>query len=131
MIFLKGYRKLDPFPFQIAIMKINIDTVEPIFSDNCCYNDRFTNPRFFLYLSHTIYFYNNEYKKSLSAVITTTLSESLGIRQKEMRLDCMRKRSQTCASQPPPHKHSLAVADTFFGLASPISITQGVWSSEL
>ena len=42
-------------------------TVEPIFndisnSDNCCYNDRFANPRFFLSLSHVIYFYNNEYK---------------------------------------------------------------------
>ena len=42
-------------------------TVEPIFnnisnSDNCCYNDRSANPHFFLYLSHKIYFYNNEYK---------------------------------------------------------------------
>ena len=42
-------------------------TVEPIFndisnSDNCCYNDRFANPRFFLSLSHVIYFYNSEYK---------------------------------------------------------------------
>ena len=41
--------------------------VQPIFndisnSDNCCYNDRFANPRTFLSLSHVIYFYNNEYK---------------------------------------------------------------------
>ena len=46
---------------------VNFYTVEPIFndtsnSDNCCYNDRFANPRFFLSLSHVIYFYNNEYK---------------------------------------------------------------------
>ena len=44
----------------------DVHTVEPIFnisnSDNCCYNERFANPRFFLSLSHVIYFYNNEYK---------------------------------------------------------------------
>ena len=62
-------------------------TVEPTFnnilnSDNCCYNDRFANPRFFLYLSHTIYFYNYECKKSLSSVITTAWSESLGVKRK-------------------------------------------------
>ena len=65
-----------------------MNTVVPIFndisnSDNCCYNDRFANPHFFLYLSHVIYFYNNEYKISLSSVITTTWSESLGVKRKE------------------------------------------------
>ena len=43
-------------------------------------------PVFFLYLSHVIYFYNNEYRKSLSSVITTTWSEttgSLGVKRKE------------------------------------------------
>ena len=42
-------------------------------------------PVFFLSLSHVIYFYNNEYKKSLSSVITTTWSESLGVKRKETR----------------------------------------------
>ena len=42
-------------------------------------------PVFFLYLSHTIYFYNNKYEKSLSSVITTTWSENLGVKQKETR----------------------------------------------
>ena len=45
----------------------------------------FTNPHFFFYLSHTIYFYNNEYKNRFPLVITTTLSESLGVRRKETR----------------------------------------------
>ena len=27
-----------------------IITVEPIFSNNCCYNNRFTNPRFFSFI---------------------------------------------------------------------------------
>ena len=61
-------------------------TVEPTFndfsnSDNCCYNDRFANPR---YLSHVNYFYYKEYRKS--SVITTTWSEtteSLGVKRKE------------------------------------------------
>ena len=43
------------------------------------------NPRFFLSLSHILYLYNNEYKKSLSSVITTTWSESLGVKRQEMR----------------------------------------------
>ena len=64
--------------------------MEPIFndmsnSDNCRYNDKFANPRFLLSLSCVIYFYNNEYKKSLSSVITTTWSESLGVKRKETR----------------------------------------------
>ena len=67
-----------------------ISTVEPIFndisnSDNCCYNDRFANPRFFISLRPIIYFYNNECKKSLTSVITTTWSESLGVKRKETR----------------------------------------------
>ena len=75
-----------PFSGEIGLD----DTVEPIFndisnSDNCCYNDRFINPRFFLSLSHVIYFYNNEYKKLLSSVITTTWSESLWVKRKETR----------------------------------------------
>ena len=56
-------------------------TVEPIFNDisnSCCCNDIFANPRFFLSLSQVIYFYNNEYKKSLFFAITTTRSDSLG-----------------------------------------------------
>ena len=55
------------FKSEIAYMCRFRYTVEPIFndtsnSDNCYYNDRFANPRFFLPLSHVIYFYNNEYK---------------------------------------------------------------------
>ena len=49
------------------MLELSCISVEPIFndisnSDNCCYYDRFANPRFFLSLSHVIYFYNNEYK---------------------------------------------------------------------
>ena len=81
-----GKKEMQSLPFiYIALekgklgMKRDICTVEPIFndisnSDKCCYNNRFANPRFSLYLSHTIYFYNDEYKKSLSSVITKTRS---------------------------------------------------------
>ena len=77
--------------------KIQGCKVETIFndisnSDNCCYNDRFENPRFFLYLSHVIHFHNNEYKKSLSSVIMTTWSEKM---ERNVIRFCMRKRSQT------------------------------------
>ena len=75
----------------IYIKRTSRDTVEPTFndisnSDNCCYNDRFTNAPFFLYLSHVIHFHNNEYSKSLSSVITTTwseMTESLGVKRKK------------------------------------------------
>ena len=57
-------------------------TVEPIFkntsnSDNHFYNDRSENPRFFLYLSHSIYFCSNKYRYSFSSVITPTRSEGI------------------------------------------------------
>ena len=110
------------------------NTVEPIFndisnSDNYCYNDRFANPCFFLCLSHTIYFYNNEYKKSLFSVIRTTWSESLG--GKTERNAIRENNLKHYTSQSPPHKHRLTAANTFSGVASPISINQSLWSSQL
>ena len=80
-------------------------------------------PIFFLSLSHVIYFYNNEYKKSLSSVITTTWSESLVAKRRETRYNfAWENNLKHFDWQYPPHKQSLTVADTFFGLASPISI---------
>ena len=84
------YRKIICVKVLLLYCQSYSNTVEPIFndisnSDNCCYNDRFANPGLFLSLSHVIYFYNYEYKKSLSSVITTTWSESLGVKRKETR----------------------------------------------
>ena len=64
-----GFASVEPPPTRRQL--VYTYTVEPIFndisnSDNCCYNDRFANPRLFLSLtlslSRVIYFYNNEYK---------------------------------------------------------------------
>ena len=92
------------FFLSIQCPKTRSEKVEPIFndtsnSDTCCYNDRFANPHFFLYLSHVICFYNNDYRKSLFSVIRTTWSEtteSLGVKTERNAIRfCMRTRSLT------------------------------------
>ena len=91
-LYLKCIQRLHGNKLKSDVSVSIVYTVEPIFndisnSDNCCYSDRFANPRFFVYLSHVIYFYNDEYKKSLSSVITITWSESLGVKWKETQSD--------------------------------------------
>ena len=111
----------------------NLSTVEPIFkdisnSDNSWYKDRFANPCVFLYLSHTIYFYNKEYKKSLSCYNGNLVRKFRG-KMERNRIDFAWENDlKHFASQSTPHKHSLMVADTFFGLASLISVKQSLWS---
>ena len=90
-----------------------ICTVEPIFkdisnSDNCCYNDRFANPPFSLYLSHAVCFYNNECEKSLSFVITTTRSESLGVKWKKKRFKILHEKTISNTSSCSPLLTSIA-----------------------
>ena len=91
-------RAQNSFYSYMSLLMIN--TVEPIFndisiSDNCCYNDIFANPRFFLSLSHVIYFYNNEYKIAFLCYNDNLVRKFRGKTERNAIRFCMRKRSQT------------------------------------
>ena len=73
--------KIDDISIKSLVMVHTNNTVEPIFNNttnnnNHCYKDRSKNPRFFLYLSHSIYFCNKNDQYRFPPLIKTTRSGS-------------------------------------------------------